>query len=507
MIIDGHAYCFPPLGEASGFPTAREHLRYLQREMADHHQPVWRLRDRAPGDNATLADPADRTLEGRAGGVGFRAGGHGRFVWTENGAEYAKQYLPPYLTDLSHPPEMLVAQMDYVGVDRAVLHANPDHGHAERVPGRLRPPVPGSAARAGVRGRVGDREGSRGARRRGGPRLRGGPRRVPVHHERPVPPRCHRLVGRTRVPRVLGRRRGPRAADLLHPERVAASRRWRTTWDSSGPGDGGWSATPAPRRCTRTAFRGGCSGRDDGCACLPRSFEPFQGSTAKLQLLFQISLGNVWDYPYPELATAVAQLVDTLGSDRLMWGTDMPNVERFCNYRQTLDTFRVHCRGLIGDADIANIVGGTTARLFGLDGGLLRTTAHGTRSARARGPGRRLEPRHRAGDGRAARSPKGRASRSVRAEARALRDDRRGDPRWHGGRRAGPRGRRPERRGRDAADRRGRWTGTVGWTSWSPTPEARRTPVRGAPAGDVGRRAITWFCGARSCSAARRSRT
>ena len=45
-----------------------------------------------------------------------------------SGVEYAKQYLPPYLADLSHSPEMLVAQMDYVGIDRAVLHASPIMG-------------------------------------------------------------------------------------------------------------------------------------------------------------------------------------------------------------------------------------------------------------------------------------------------------------------------------------------------------------------------------------------
>jgi predicted TIM-barrel fold metal-dependent hydrolase len=94
--------------------------------------------------------------------------------------------------------------------------------------------------------------------------------------------------------------------------------------------------------------------------------EPFRRSTARLQLLFQINLGNIWDYPYHELHTAIAQLVDTIGSDRLMYGTDMPNVERFCSYRQTLGTFRLHCRGLVTDADIANIVGGTAAHLFGL---------------------------------------------------------------------------------------------------------------------------------------------
>ena len=35
---------------------------------------------------------------------------------------------------------------------------------------------------------------------------------------------------------------------------------------------------------------------------------------------------------------------------RLLWGADMPNVERFCNYRQA--------------ADIDNIIGGAAKRLF-----------------------------------------------------------------------------------------------------------------------------------------------
>ena len=56
--------------------------------------------------------------------------------------------------------------------------------------------------------------------------------------------------------------------------------------------------------------------------------------------------------------------MERIGSERLMWGTDMPNVERFCNYRQTLDTFRVHHRGIIGDRDIDNITGETARRLF-----------------------------------------------------------------------------------------------------------------------------------------------
>src|SRR5262249_24691105 len=127
MIVDAHAYCFPPLDQANGFPSSQAHLRYLQRMIAGHRQAPWRLRDHALGDNSALADPQDRTLRGLRE-ANFRAGGYGRFVWTVDGEDYVKQYLPPYLTDLSAPPELMIAQMDYVGVDRAVLHANPIMG-------------------------------------------------------------------------------------------------------------------------------------------------------------------------------------------------------------------------------------------------------------------------------------------------------------------------------------------------------------------------------------------
>ena len=55
--------------------------------------------------------------------------------------------------------------------------------------------------------------------------------------------------------------------------------------------------------------------------------EPFRAPSARLQLLFHISLGDVWKYPYLERHTAIAHLVGALGSERLMWGMDGPNVE------------------------------------------------------------------------------------------------------------------------------------------------------------------------------------
>ncbi len=364
MIIDGHAYCFPPLDEASGFPTAKDHLRYLQREMADHHQPVWRLRDRAPGDNAALADPADRSLGGLRE-VNFRSGGFGRFVWTVNGDDYAKQYLPPYCRDLGHPPEMLVAQMDYVGIDRAVLHANPIMGMlndyladcVRRYPSRLlalasvkewaleQDPDAAVAevARAYRQGLHGYQFILNARYRHGVSEPWDGPRLRPfwdgvVALGKPI------FFTLSAWPR-------PTIEDYLGQLRI-----WRG-WLERYPRAVAVHTHGFPWRLFRHGNR----------LRLPEAvFEPFRASSARLQLLFPINVGNIWDFPYTELHPTIVQLVDTLGSDRLMYGTDMPNVERFCNYRQTLDTFRVHCRGLLADEDIANIIVGTAARLFGL---------------------------------------------------------------------------------------------------------------------------------------------
>jgi hypothetical protein len=50
-----------------------------------------------------------------------------------------------------------------------------------------------------------------------------------------------------------------------------------------------------------------------------------------------------------------------------MSGAEVGRAVHELDTRQTLDTFRVHCRGLIPDGDIDNIIGRTAARLLGLE--------------------------------------------------------------------------------------------------------------------------------------------
>ena len=54
---------------------------------------------------------------------------------------------------------------------------------------------------------------------------------------------------------------------------------------------------------------------------------------------------------------------DQLGAERLMWGSDMPNVERFCTYGQSLDYVRRYC-DFVRVSDMDHILGGNAARLY-----------------------------------------------------------------------------------------------------------------------------------------------
>ena len=89
----------------------------------------------------------------------------------------------------------------------------------------------------------------------------------------------------------------------------------------------------------------------------------YEQSDAVVEILIPIFQGAVWEYPYVEARPIVREYYERLGPDRLVWGSDMPNVERNCTYRQSLDYLRVHC-DFIPPADMARICGTNVAGLF-----------------------------------------------------------------------------------------------------------------------------------------------
>ena len=82
-----------------------------------------------------------------------------------------------------------------------------------------------------------------------------------------------------------------------------------------------------------------------------------------IEVLYPISWGREHHYPFPELEVTIRTLLREAGAERLVWGSDMPNVLRHCTYAQSLDYLRTHLDA-IGCDDSGAVLGGNVQRLF-----------------------------------------------------------------------------------------------------------------------------------------------
>jgi predicted TIM-barrel fold metal-dependent hydrolase len=94
-------------------------------------------------------------------------------------------------------------------------------------------------------------------------------------------------------------------------------------------------------------------------------WDPFQNPNCNLEVCFPVRLGDLFDFPYREVWPTLEEMVDRVGADHLLWGTDMPFQNRFCTYRQSRNWIEKQCSFLSQEA-LSKIMGGTAARILGL---------------------------------------------------------------------------------------------------------------------------------------------
>ena len=372
MIYDGHAYCFPDLRGDGGFADREQFRRHLQLGMARHFQPVWRKRDRAPTDESGIADPDGGWDFGSLREAQFRPTSYGRFEWAADGEEYTKQYLPPSVTEMAYPADALVAEMDYAGVDMALLHRTPYLGIGNefvadccrRFPDRLQglAHIEEWTIRSDPDEAVAKLEEAINGMGLHGVQLL--PDHLPLYGQKEdwegpdfkpfwdaaatldipvfITPGYSSLATRgwAQTDAVVARLLQLRSFVERYPDmRVVLTHglSWRVFLDGDG-----------------------LSVPDEVFAALPLDSPNFY-----LQLMFAIYLGGMWDYPMLEVRPTIEQLAERVGVDRLVWGTDMPMVMRFYTYRQNLEHIRV-CADFLGKHEMEMILGGNMARLMGL---------------------------------------------------------------------------------------------------------------------------------------------
>ena len=347
-IVDGHCHIFPPLAGAGGFADVATHRLHQQRAMHVHgNQPYRRLRDHAIVADRMLWDARDPSEAGRAADVAFAPGRCGRMEWERDGERYYVQFLPPYMRNLSAPAEVIAAQMDNAGISIAVLQNDHIYGNLAE-----------DFATAGA-----------------------------VHPGR--------FIGLAQVEEAFAYRDDQRAA--LH-DQVGRFGMAGLYFTNTGLFRNGYAVLPDDRRYDAFwqdverlslpvfwvhAANSPIGGYAEEIAGLLRLMERFprlrhvlvHGIPTALyadqqdrvalpdavdralrsgqvwsELLYPITWGGKHDYPYAHAARHFAQLFDAYGAARFVWGSDMPNVERYCTYRQSLTYAWEHFGFLDDDA-------------------------------------------------------------------------------------------------------------------------------------------------------------
>ncbi len=361
MIVDCHAHVFQNWKDACGHPSIDIHLKYLQKVVTRPAAKAFRARDGKEIKPAALFRPDDNTWAGLTD-VGFRVGRYGQLQFSIGGDDYFVQYMPVGMQDIEAPPEFMLAQMTYADVDHCILQTGGGYGQMNAYNAFAQSQYPEKfTALFQVDEAVADRP------------------EVVTEIER-----AHGKVGLKGLYYAQDFSRYGYTRNLDHPA-------FGPFWDLVGslgiPVFVELSGTPnydrasavqnlvaldrVLQRVPQTRFllvmgppvaHFGSSGRWD----FPDEVRAvYRRENLQIEVMFPITWGGVWDYPYFEAQELIRGMRDLFGASKLLWGSDMPNVERFCTYRQSVDYVRLYCE-FLSEREKDLILGRNAADLVGL---------------------------------------------------------------------------------------------------------------------------------------------
>ena len=354
MIIDNHAHIFPELSGKSGYSSIEEHLAVCQRAMHEHlSQPPRRLSDNSIIRNKKLWDPDDPGPSGRKK-VNFRAAKYGRFEWTQDGTGCFIQYLPPSLERNSCPPQMLLAMMNYAGIDYAVLQCGSVYGRLNDYYEAVIKEEPQARDRLIPLARIDEKKGY-------------------------TDDALRSLTHAIRNQGLWGLWFAE-AGEVSMPE-------YRPLWDtvrSLGiplylaffPDPETWIDSVKSLEILNADY-------PEIPVVLPQAFpisttdydvqlqvpkfvrKIIEKGNILVELVYPIARGVIEEFPFTRSLDAVRILYESLGAEKLIWGSDIPMVERYCTYSQSLTYFTHYC-DFIPTSDMELILAGNLQKVFGI---------------------------------------------------------------------------------------------------------------------------------------------
>lgn len=377
MIIDAHAHAFPRLSDGKRADSQVSTLLYLQKFVSDSpSQAVRRGRDDAVvADRSRWAvwDADSSGLDG-ALDVSFRVGRYGRLEWTKDGEDYYLNLYGPTLQDMTAPPAYILAEMDYAGVSKAVLqnawlygHLNDYFAEAQRqYPDRFVGTVQVNEAYADEDAQISELR--RGVLELGLKALYyATPRFFEVDYQRHIDDaRYHGFWDEVRALGIpvfwdISGSPEPGLRDNSPFERLMVQMRRFEAWLDYAPDIQCVLVHGVPLGQLRSG---------DTLRPVPDElWRIWKRPNVHLELLFPMQVshpvpgGTVWRYPYLQLRPILEELYGVLGPRKLVWGSDLPNIQRNCTYRQGRDYLESHDLGL-SEVDLELLYGGNITRIL-----------------------------------------------------------------------------------------------------------------------------------------------
>ena len=361
IVFDAHAHCFPPMGVGPAYPE--ECVKETQYHVRFVGGRFHRIRDNSPLEDEDV-------LVGGGDGiswlpdVNFRMGRFGRVEFTHKGDDYYFNLVPASLFDSSSPPEYMLAQMDYAGVDRAVIQHDRIYGKLDdflgdcvrRYPERF-------VALAQVDEWIGGRPDQLERLRRQVEDLgfsglyfaTGGF----FHSDFKTGVNDPGLEPLWELVAELGIPVHWYATKLLRPrlEQYLMEIREFTEWARAHP------HIPSVLTHGLENLRIDLDG-PDRFTVPPEIMTLIQLPNWHIELMLH---KMSWDYefpPYnPKVHEVVRTLVNEVGAEKLLWGSDMPSCEEVVTYRQSMVLWQTQCDFLTAEQR-AGVLGGNLARLY-----------------------------------------------------------------------------------------------------------------------------------------------
>lgn len=111
IIVDVHAHVFPSLKNKSGYNDIRLNSQINQNKI----RGAWGRMKTNTLDESYIPEPGED--------VNFTIDNYGKFHWTKHGKKCWMKRFPAIMQNLEWSPELMIACMDEVGVDKAILQS------------------------------------------------------------------------------------------------------------------------------------------------------------------------------------------------------------------------------------------------------------------------------------------------------------------------------------------------------------------------------------------------